>query len=128
MLNGHTITAPLTVLMLIQISGGACAVGHPEVTTSNCHISGAEKLPDDVGGAKVLCEVIRESAREQAPHASFSVDVRVVSRSMLAAVVTLKDGRKLPEQKIAVSDSALKRSSIKRFADAIAFQVAGAAP
>lgn len=128
MLNGHTIAAPMTVLMLIQISGGGCAGGHPEVTTSNCRISGADKLPDDVGGAKVLCEVFRESAREQAPHASFTVDVRVVSRSMMAAVVTLKDGRTLPEQNIAVSDGALKRSAIKRFADAIALQVAGAAP
>jgi len=123
---GRRITASVVALGLIQVNGGACAMGQPGVTTSNCRILGAEKLPAEIGGAKLLCDAIDAAAREHAPRAPFTVEVRVLSPSMLAAVVTLKDGRKLPEQKIAVSDSALKRRSLERFADAIALQVAGA--
>ncbi|MEO6360741.1 MAG: hypothetical protein ABIO43_09220 [Sphingomicrobium sp.] len=128
MLNGRTIAAPVAVLMLIQISGADSALGQPDVTTSNCRISGAEKLPHDIGGARVLCEVISKAARTLALHVSFTVDVRVLSPSMLAAVVTLTDGRRLPEQKMVVSDGALQRRSVERFADAIALQAARTSP
>jgi len=115
----------IVVLVLTRVSTGAFAMGQSDMTTSNCRITGAEKLPAESGGSKVLCDAIDAAALAHVPGVHFTVDVRVLSSSMLAAVVTLNDGRKLPEQKIAVSDSALKRHSIERFADAIALQVAG---
>lgn len=97
------------------------------MTSSNCRLSGAEKLIASIGGPEIVCEAIEAAAREHAPHVPFDVEVRMVSPSMMEAIVTLKNGRKLPEQKISISDSVLNRRSIERFAEAIARQAAGAA-
>lgn len=126
MFVGRTFFGPIVGLALSQFTVGAYAMGQASATTSTCRISGAAKLPAEIGGSKALCAAIDAAARRHAPGARFTVDVRVMSPSMLAAVVTLSNGRKLAEQKIAVSDGALKRRSIERFADAIALQVAAA--
>lgn len=98
----------------------------PAAAAARCEVVDADKLPATTGGSQALCEAINAAARKHAVRVTYTVEVRVLSPSMLAAVVTLKDGRKLPEQRIAVSDSVLKRRSIERFAEAIALQVAGA--
>ena len=101
-------------------------MGQSEMTTNKCQVVGGDKLPAATGGPKLICEAIDSAARDLAPRKRFAVQVRVQSPSLMSAVVTLTDGRKLPEQNIAVSDSTLNRRSIERFAEAIARQVAGA--
>ena len=80
-------------------------------------------MPADVGGPDAICAAIQAAAQKEAPGASFSVEVRVLSASSLAAIVRLADGRTLPEQKMAVSDRQLGRGSIDRFAAAIAAEI-----
>lgn len=89
-----------------------------------CAVEGADKLPSEVGGPEGICDAVRAAVNERAPGATFSVQVRVISPSSLAAVVTLADGRVLPEQKMAVSDRQLNRASIERFASAVAAEIA----
>ena len=125
MLVGRAIATSLLVLGLMSSDDGAFAMERAGMTLSNCRISGADKLPHGIAG-KTICDAIDAAAREHAPRTPFGVEVRILSASKLAAVVTLADGRKLPEQKIGVSDSALRLSSIARFAQAIARQVADA--
>lgn len=98
----------------------------PEGALLQCSVTGADKLPAEVGG-DAICAAIRAAARERALGAVFAVDVRVYSASSIAATVRFKDGRTLPEQKMAVSDRPLNRGSIERFAAAIAGAVAGSA-
>jgi len=90
---------------------------------THCQVVGAGLLPADSGGADAICAAIDAAAAEQAPGTSFTVEVRVLSASSLAAIVRLGDGRALPEQKMAVSDRNLDRGSIDRFADAIAAEI-----
>ncbi len=84
----------------------------------------AEKLPPEAGGADTLCEAIRQAAAAEAPGVAYSIDIEVLSPSMLSARVTLADGRALPEQRHAVMDRTLTRSSIQRFATALAAELA----
>lgn len=91
-----------------------------------CQVVDAAKLPAEVGGAAALCDAIKRAATASAPGVGFSVEVRVLSSRSLAAVVKTADGRSLPEQRMAVSDRTLGRSSIGRFADAIALALANA--
>jgi hypothetical protein len=91
---------------------------------TQCAVIGADKLPADLGDGDAICAAIRAAARGRAP-ADFAVEVRVESVSSIAAIIRLKDGRTLPEQKMAVSDRPLNLRSIERFAAAIADAVAG---
>ena len=54
------------------------------------------------------------------PNSRFSVEVRVLGSSSLAATLTTADGRKLPEQRFASSDRDLTKTSFERFAKALA--------
>lgn len=101
-------------------------MARPSADLPQCVVDEAEKLPTEVGGPETICTAIVAAAQTQAPGAVSSVEVRVLSASSLAAVVTLADGRILPEQKMAVSDRQLSRGSIERFAAAIAAEIAEA--
>ena len=90
-----------------------------------CSVVGAEKLPAEAGGADALCAAIREALSKQAPKARAVVEVRVLTPSMLAAMLVV-DGKALPEQKFAVMDRNLNPRSIERFAQSIANKVAQA--
>lgn len=102
-------------------------MGQPAAESPVCVVSGADKLPAEVGGGDAICAAIRTAAGARAPGAAFAVEVRVESASSLAAQVRLKDGRSLPEQKMEVSDRQLNPRSIERFAAAVAEAVAGSA-
>ena len=91
-----------------------------------CVVGGTDRLPPGLSGDSI-CMAIRAAAQDLSPGAAFSVQVRVVSASSLAARIRLGDGRDLPEQKMAVSDRMLNPGSIERFAAAIAAAVAGSA-
>ena len=106
--------------------GSACAMSSPERSAAGCRVVGGEQLPAESGGADALCKAIANAAAEKAPGQNYSVEVRVLPRSRMAAEITMSDGRKLAEQKFASMDKPLSSGSFKRFADAIALELAKA--
>ena len=97
----------------------------PALSTARCHVIGVEKLPADIGGADAICRAIAHAAAK-VPGQAFTVEVRVLGASSLAATLTTADGKVLPVQKMAVSDRALGRDSIDRFAASLVGTVARA--
>ena len=97
----------------------------PAPSTARCHVVGGDKLPAEIGGGDWVCAAIARAAA-QAPGPAFSVEVRVLGASALAATLTTADGKVLPEQKMAVSDRMLGRDSIDRFAASLVSTVARA--
>ena len=120
------IAAIVSALAILPAAGSACAMNSPTPQLVDCRVVGGEKLPASSGGSEALCTAIREAAALQAPDSRFSVEVRVLGRSSLAATVTTANGARLPEQRFAISDRDLTKGSLERFAKALAGQVAGA--
>lgn len=92
-------------------------------SSPHCRVIDGDKLPAGSGGTNALCAAIERAMSESAPGLVFSAEVRVLSSSMLSAVLTA-DGRTLPEQKFARTDRELDRSAFERFATALADQAA----
>jgi hypothetical protein len=90
-----------------------------------CRVTGAEKLPAEAGGAGAICAAVERAVAAQAPNVRYSVEVRVLSRTALAANLETA-GRKLPELKFSVSDRELNPRAIGHFADSVAEALAGA--
>lgn len=88
-----------------------------------CEVIGDHKLPAETGGATALCAAIERAAAARAPGVGYSVKVRVLSPSRLAATVTTSDGHALPAVNHAISDRSLSKASIERFAAAVAAQL-----
>ena len=91
-----------------------------------CEIADAAKLPRALGGAQAICSEIERAVAAAAPTARYSASVRVLSSSRLSAVLVV-NGRTLPDQNFAVMDRELNQDSIRRFADALATEVAKSA-
>ena len=91
-----------------------------------CHVVGGEKLPAASGGSVAVCTEIERAVAAAAPGTPYTAEVRVVSKSRLAASLVVK-GRALPEQKFAIMDSDLNAGAIQRFARSLAAEVAKAA-
>lgn len=94
-----------------------------ESGASPCRVENAAKLAADSGGEAALCEAIRAAMATQGTPA-YRVDVRVLSESMIIAMLTTADGRVLPEQKLASSDRPLSIASFERFGRTLAAQLA----
>ena len=90
---------------------------------ATCRVIDGGKLPANSGGAKALCEAVTAAVEAQAPGQGYSVEIRVLGSSRLAALVT-KDGRKIAEQNLASMDKLITSGSFKRFAAAIAAKLA----
>ena len=120
------LTASIVALALASVSGSACAKERPVTESNGCRVTGAEKLPAEIGGAAGICAAIKRAAAAEAAGDKFAVEVRVLSATRLSAKITLKDGRALPERHLAISDSKMRKSSIDRFAKGIAAEVAKA--
>lgn len=90
-----------------------------------CRVLQAEKLPASAGSADAICSTIQRAIAAHAPNVHYSAEVRVLSKSGLAAII-VANGRTLPERHFAVSDGRLNASSIERFATALANAVAEA--
>jgi hypothetical protein len=112
------------ILVLAALAGAHPVAGQAMSTHEerNCRVTGAEKLPAASGGAGALCAAIEAAVDQHAPKVRYDVEVKVLSRSRLAATI-LVDDRRLPEQKFAVTDRDLNSESIKRFAAALALEV-----
>ena len=107
---------------LCSASGSACAMSTAD-QSATCQVIDGGKLPADSGGAKALCEAVTAAVEAQAPGQGYSVEIRVLGSSRLAALVT-KDGRKIAEQNLASMDKLITSGSFKRFAAAIAAKLA----
>lgn len=121
----------LTMATILALGIATASEGNSGVSQSSkpaeCRVIGGEKLPSDLGGPQALCTVIGDAIREKAPGTSYAVELRVLSAHSLSADIKLGNGRRLPEQKMAVSDRQLNRGSIDRFAAAIAAEISKAA-
>ena len=115
--------APVLLVMAASLSGGACAMASPSGHSTPCRIVDGDKLPDGSGGAAALCTAIERAAAAKAPGVAYTVEVKVLSSSRLAATLT-SAGRKLPEQNFATMDRELNGGSFERFAAALADQLA----
>lgn len=98
----------------------------PSTQLIACRVVDGDKLPVESGGPEALCAAIKNAAAADAPAKKFSVEVRVLGRSSLAATLTTGDGTVLPEQKFAISDRGLTKGSLERFAKALVGEVARA--
>lgn len=117
--------ALLGAALFLFASGSGCAMSMGSGTPPRCRVVGGEMLPSSSGGAEALCTAIEVAASAQVPKVSYSVEVRILSSTRMAATVTA-GGRRLPEQKYAISDGEISRASFQRFADAIAAVLRGA--
>ena len=103
--------------------GSACAMAQPSKPARECRVENANKLPSDIGGERGICAAIEHAVVAEVAGADYSVDVRILSPNVIAATVTLADGRILPEQKMAISDSQMRKSAIDRFAKSLAVKI-----
>lgn len=120
----RNIAALLFASGLTFAAQGACAMNSPAPAAGQCRVTGEEKLAADIGGADAVCAAIREGVSASAPGVGFTIEVQVLSASMLSASLTTADGRKLPEMRHAVMDRTLTRSSLERFGRALGAQLA----
>jgi hypothetical protein len=97
----------------------------PERAQGPCRVTGAEKLPAEAGGPAAICAAVERAVTAQAPNVRYRVEVRVLSRTALAANLETA-GRKLPELRFSVSDRELNPQAIGHFADSVADALAGA--
>jgi hypothetical protein len=97
----------------------------PSGQSTPCRIVDGDKLPEDSGGATALCAAIDRAAAAKAPGVAYTVEVKVLSSSRLAATLT-SEGRALPEQNYSTMDRELNGGSFERFAAALADQLAKA--
>lgn len=100
----------------------ACAVTAPE-GQSSCRVTGAENLPKVAGGADAVCAAVERAVAAQAPNLRYSAEIRVLSRTALAAQLEV-NGRKLPELRFSITDRDLNRLAIGRFANSVAAALA----
>lgn len=112
--------------VLAGVSGNACAMTNGESRSGACRVVGGEKLPAESGGSNALCKAIVDAVEEQAPGMRYQVEVTVHPRSRLTASITTGDGHKLPEQSFVRMDKPLSSGAFKRFAAAIAGELAKA--
>ena len=107
------------------VPAGACAMSSAGQAQPHCRVVAGEKLPASSGGAEAICAAIEAAVAAEAPNARFTAEVKVLKPWMLATSLVV-NGKALPEQKFAVTDRELTRSSIKRFATSIAAKIAEA--
>lgn len=70
-----------------------------------------------------MCAAIAEAVAKAAPGIRYAVEVRVLSRSRLAATLEV-DGRPLPEQRFATMDRELNAVAFQDFARSLAAEMA----
>jgi len=87
-----------------------------------CHVINGAKLPP-ASGADLICAEIERAVAARAPRAHYTVTVTVRSPSRLSALAMV-NGQPLPEQNFAVMDQELNPASVRRFAGALASEIA----
>jgi hypothetical protein len=117
-------------ILAAVVAIGACAAAQGAAMsapqTGPCRVVDGAKLPPEVGGAGAICSAIEQAVAARAPNVRYNAEVRVLSKSSFALNAEVS-GRKLEEQHFGVMDRNLNPTSIKRFAETIADQIAAAA-
>ena len=119
----------LGTIVVFAAGAAACApaMSAPQAGAPGpCRIVDAGKLPAEAGGGDAICSAIAQAIAARAPDVRYSAEVRVLSKSSIAVNVAI-GARKLAEQHYSVMDRNLNPASIKRFAQALADEVAEAA-
>jgi hypothetical protein len=114
-----------TVLACAVLAAASAPAMSAPKDLGTCRVLQAEKLPADAGSEAEICSAIQRAIATRAPAVRYTAEVRVLSKSALAATI-VADGRKLPEQHFGISDGRLSPRSIERFAAALADEVAKA--
>ena len=117
------LTAFVVALGTSLAATGACAMSAP--APGPCRVIGAEKLQGEAGGANAICAAVERAVAVRAPSLRYSAEIRVLSRSALAAELRT-NGRKLPELRFSVQDRNLNSLAIGHFADSVASALAEA--
>lgn len=99
----------------------------PSTPLVDCRVVGGDKLPAASGGANAFCAAINRAAAAQTPHQKFKVAVHVRGPSTMTATITMANGKELPEQTFSISDRALTKGSLERFANGLVGDVVRAA-
>ena len=89
-----------------------------------CQVTGAQKLPAELGGADALCAAAARAIGLVSPKPK-AIEINVVSPFLISATVILVDNRRLPVIKISSSDRPLGRKAIQMLTDSIAAQITG---
>jgi ABC-type glycerol-3-phosphate transport system substrate-binding protein len=119
--------ASIAVAAALASAGGtACAMSSADDIHAGCRVIGGEKLPAESGGSEELCKAIVDAIEQQAPGMHYQVEVTVLPRSRLNASITTGDGRRLADQSFVRMDKPLSSGAFKRFASAIAGELAKA--
>lgn len=91
-----------------------------------CDVVNGEDLPAASGGAAALCRAIDDGATRRGLDQAFAIRVTVERHSVLAGDVTLADGRRLPDVRVADMDRPISGDMFMRFGLAVADHVGGA--
>ena len=124
-MRGRIASFVILVATAVVPNGGMAMTAADQPRPANCWVIDGQNLPLASGGSAAICAEIERAIASQAPTVHFSAEVRVLSSSRLAATLVV-NGRSLPEQKFAVMDSELSRTTIERFAQSLAVEVAKA--
>lgn len=114
----HGATALLAIAATALAGGSACAMSG-QGAALDCAVINGEKLPVEAGGSAGICTAISEALQASGGAESVKVRVEVKSSTHLVAHIE-RGGVQLPAQNLAISDSKLRKSSVERFARAIA--------
>ena len=114
------------IATILIFSAALCSPleAHALRANASCRVVAGEKYLGADGSAS-LCREIEQAIATQAPNASYTAEVTALSPTRLAARLTV-NGKVLPEHKFAVMDAELGLESMKRFARALAGDIAKA--
>lgn len=117
-------------LLLIAAAIGSTGAGAMTAVENGkhtrCEIVEGGKYLSPALGASSICSTIERTISAETPAATYSVKIKVLSPSRLAAALIV-NGRALPEHKFAVMDRNLNIEAVQRFARALAADVAKSA-
>lgn len=114
-------------IALSSVASSACAMTVPAASNKFWQIVDGHKLPPASGGEEELCRAIDRAAASAGSNERFSVRIQVKPGSVLAADVTLADGRAFPSLHIAETDRPMSKDTFERFGRAIVDYAIGGA-
>lgn len=118
--------ASFLLFLAAAVPAGAGAVSMSGGPAAHCRVVTGEQFLTGAVSGNIVCSEIERAIAAVAPHARYSAEVKAMPRARLSARLVVS-GRTLPEQNFAVMDRELDLGSIRRFAEALAAEVAKAA-
>jgi hypothetical protein len=107
------------LMLLVSAMLGADTPGATVIAAhEGCRVVAAERLPRGLT-EESICKAVKRAMADRAPRAHYGVDIQILSKSRLAATLTV-NRQTLPTEYAAVSDGVLGSGSIHRLADRLA--------